>query len=293
MKLTIIILFLITSLQLSAKDPNLYDTLFQSQNIEYFGLDNTKIVALTFDDGPGQGTERILDFLKSKNIKATFFALGKQIKANPALVKRIVAEGHLLANHSFDHDNLSQGKYSSDPRLLVSEIQETHQLITKYTGAQPHYFFRAPFGSWSRGHEAVLNADSELNKYIGPICWDSGRIVEYQDGQIKDAADWQCWSSKINQLSPQQCAKGYIKRTMDIGGGVMLMHDIHSKTAEMTEFIVNDLLDKGFQFVRIDQIPEVYRYLDPMSFKGAQVPDFTYSQYRGRCLLKKKNQSSI
>ncbi|MCK6597689.1 MAG: polysaccharide deacetylase family protein, partial [Bdellovibrionaceae bacterium] len=107
-------------------------TEFQQYNIEYFSLDKTYNIALTFDDGPGKGTEKILNLLKKYNIKATFFVLGSQVKTHAHLTNRIVSEGHLLANHSYTHPQLAKNTYRLHPELLIQELQKTHALIKPY-----------------------------------------------------------------------------------------------------------------------------------------------------------------
>ena len=80
---------------------------FQAGSIFHSGLRGTHTIALTFDDGPNAYTGAVLDALKANNVKATFFIVGKMAKAHPAMLARIAAEGHLLANHSASHPELT------------------------------------------------------------------------------------------------------------------------------------------------------------------------------------------
>src|SRR5436190_1811529 len=99
------------------------------------------VVALTFDDGPDEEwTPKILDILKREQVPAAFFIIGQNGQANPNLVKRIIAEGHDLGNHSFTHPNLGE----IPGRLTVLELNATQRLIESLTGRSTH-LFRAPY----------------------------------------------------------------------------------------------------------------------------------------------------
>lgn len=268
-----------------------FDVEFQEQNIEFFGLDHTHLIALTFDDGPGKGTESILDTLKQYNIKATFFALGSQIKKNPELVQRIVREGHVIGNHSYTHPNLSKEIYKNNPELLMSELKTTHQALKPYLKPGQKLFFRAPYSLWQSSNASVLNQDPELAAYIGPICWDVGRSDEQVNGKYLSAGDWNCWSQKPESLSPSQCAEGYFNTIESINGGVVLMHDIHKKTAEMVKILIPQLLRKGYRFITLNQVQELnrYQYQRGSRIYQPKVQSFSFSRYEGRCDTRPKD----
>lgn len=235
---------------------------FQDQNITEFGLSGSKKIVLTFDDGPGNGTERILDTLKKYNIKATFFALGQQLRKYPTTAKRIVNEGHVLANHSFQHDRLSKDIYKTNPAALFTDLMSTHKEIKKLTPDKNFYYFRAPYGAWSQGHADYLNQDAELRKYIGPIHWTTGGDINVDStGAPTDAADWKCWGKSMPAFNDYKlCGTGYLNSMIRKNGGMVLFHDIHSKTADMIEYIIPILIQKGFQFIKIDEVDELKNY---------------------------------
>lgn len=113
------------------------------QNVNSFGGENRRRVALTFDDGPyGETTEAILDILKRKNTKATFFVIGKNARRYPGTVKRIAQEGHIIGNHSFNH---SKFLVFNPGVLLLPNIKRTNYVIAEITGKKPR-FFRPPYG---------------------------------------------------------------------------------------------------------------------------------------------------
>ena len=269
-------------------------TEFQRYNIQYFSLDNTYKIALTFDDGPGKGTEKILNLLKKYDVKATFFVLGNQVKNHAHLTRRIVSEGHLLANHSYTHPQLAKDSYRAHPELLLEELKKTHTLIKPYLNEQNEYYFRAPYASWSEDNAKILNQDPELRKYIGPVCWDVGRKIEIYDDQLIDAADWECWD-KSHRFTTKECASGYFNALENLKGGVVLMHDIHLKTADMLEILLPELIQQGYSFVTLEQIQELKKYDNESGdfVYQPQVDSISNSQYKGRCLLKKKPTMSL
>jgi len=109
------------------------------------GVGDKRQVALTFDDAPDNVyTPRVLDVLKQEGIKATFFCVGNRIEAHPDVVQRMVAEGHILGNHSYSHPNLPK---LSDAKFR-DEIRKTDQLIMQYAGYSPS-FVRPPYGNIS------------------------------------------------------------------------------------------------------------------------------------------------
>jgi peptidoglycan/xylan/chitin deacetylase (PgdA/CDA1 family) len=127
--------------------------------------------ALTFDDAPDANfTPKVLDALKKAGVKATFFVVGNRVEAHPDIVKRIVKEGHVLGNHSYNHANL--------PKLTDNQFREqitkTDRLISKYTGNTPH-LVRPPYGNinedqirWLRsGHKKIVYWDVDSLDWKG------------------------------------------------------------------------------------------------------------------------------
>lgn len=118
-------------------------TQIQREKIQFQGPNDEKRLALTFDDGPDPVyTERLLDLLKEEEIKATFFVLGYKAKQHPSLLKRMVAEGHSIGNHSFTHQELTKLEQSE----VLDEVQQTQAVIEEATGVTTN-LVRAPYGS--------------------------------------------------------------------------------------------------------------------------------------------------
>ncbi|MDE2112333.1 MAG: polysaccharide deacetylase family protein [Alphaproteobacteria bacterium] len=232
---------------------------FQSHTIFQSGLRGTHTIALTFDDGPNAYTGAVLDALKASNVKATFFIVGKMAKAHPEMLARIAAEGHLLANHSATHPELTS-KFDDDPNLLIQQLREVNDEIAPLMKPSDTPFFRAPYGYWRSAHAAILNADPILRNYTGPIYWDVGGDMILRDGYVMSSADWSCWKHK---LSAHVCAKGYLREIRRDNGGVVLMHCIHKESGDLVAEVVPPLIQEGYKFIRLDQDPEYQQYETP------------------------------
>jgi peptidoglycan/xylan/chitin deacetylase (PgdA/CDA1 family) len=107
------------------------------------GPQRGKRISLTFDDGPaGQFTEQVLDILRQQHVPATFFVCGKNVEEHPDLLRRIVAEGHEVGNHSYSHPYF----FFKSRRRMVEEIDRTQAIIEKVVGFRPN-IFRPPYGA--------------------------------------------------------------------------------------------------------------------------------------------------
>jgi len=182
-------------------------------------------VALTFDDGPNPATTpRLLDMLAKRNIKATFFVLGERLPSHPELLKREMAEGHEIGNHSWDHPNLAK---KSD-EFVRSELQRTHDAIAKITGVAPK-LMRPPYGSLTLRQERWI-VDSMGYKVI---LW------------AVDPKDWK-------RPGPAVVAQRILTETHP--GDIVLMHDIHAQSVDAVPQILDGLTAKGFKFVTVSQL---------------------------------------
>jgi peptidoglycan/xylan/chitin deacetylase (PgdA/CDA1 family) len=182
-------------------------------------------IAMTFDDGPhAENTPRLLDMLKKRDIKATFFVVGECVVQYPALMKRIVAEGHEIANHSWSHPLLT--KMSED--AVTAQIQRTHDAIVAATGVTPK-LFRPPYGGFS------LNQRNWANKK-----WDY-KIILWD----VDPLDWKYRNSA-------RVHSEIVKLT--VPGSIVLSHDIHKSTVDAMPETLDALAAKGFKFVTVSEL---------------------------------------
>ena len=180
-----------------------------------------KKIALTFDDGPHPYyTQQLLKGLKERNVKATFFITGQNVKAYPEIVKEIYAEGHLIGNHTYSHIQLT----SKNEESFKQEIVRTNEAIKEVTG-QDTIYVRPPYGSWNKEFEKELN--------MFPVLW------------TVDPLDW-C-SSDAARIVRSVCSKA---KENDI----ILMHDQYKTTVTAALKIVDELTQKGYEFVTVDEL---------------------------------------
>lgn len=180
-----------------------------------------KEVALTFDDGPDlRYTEELLDGLKERNVHATFFVLGKQAEKYPDIVARMQEEGHLIGNHTYSHMQLRK----SNREEFKEELKKTSEIIGSITGEELQYV-RPPFGSWDKSFE------SELNMF--PVLW------------TIDPRDW-C-KSDVSCI-----VRNVISKVGD--GDIILMHDQYDSSVKAALKIVDELKERGYEFVTVEEI---------------------------------------
>lgn len=184
-----------------------------------------KVIALTFDDGPWpESTMQILDVLKKNNIKATFFWVGRYLQANPALGKKVVAQGHAIGNHSWSHQY-----YKYNEEGASREIERTSALIEEQTGVKVS-MFRPPGGILTNGL-----VDYAQKKKYAVIMWSV------------DSLDWRSSAESLLDNVLRQAN----------GGGIVLMHDgggNRSKTVTSLPKIINELKKKGYEFVTVPEL---------------------------------------
>ena len=180
---------------------------------------------MTFDDGPhASNTPRLLDMLKQRKIKATFFVVGQCAVEYPTIMKRIAAEGHELANHSWSHPQLS----AMSDAAVHDQIQKTHDAIIQSTGVTPT-LMRPPFGAFTQRQQRWANGEWGYKC----ILWD----VDPLDWKVRNAARVQ---SEI------------LKHT--VSGSIILSHDIHKTTVDAMPETLDGLLAKGFKFVTVTEL---------------------------------------
>ncbi len=150
------------------------------------GDGGVEIVALTFDAGAASdSTPMILDALKKRGVKATFFLTGKWVEQNPRLAKRIVDEGHEVGNHTYSHPKLTS---MSDEEVL-KELLKAEETIRRITGKNPRPFFRAPFGARDRRILDVIAKRGYFSVYwtVDSFDWKEGITESEVKGRIFSA----------------------------------------------------------------------------------------------------------
>jgi peptidoglycan/xylan/chitin deacetylase (PgdA/CDA1 family) len=179
-------------------------------------------IALTFDDGPcNPQTTKVLDILKKHNVKATFFVIGKNIKGNEGILKRIHEEGHAIGSHSFSHHFWIDmwGK-----KKLLADIEESLDAIKNVTG-QPLKLFRPPYGVTTPNFRAVLE-----HLKLQSVGWN----VRSYDTNTSD----------INTILQRVLSKTQ-------NGSVILLHDRLDHSPELLDKLIPALKEKKFEFATI------------------------------------------
>ena len=192
------------------------------ENGVYNSTKEPPLVALTFDDGPGQYTDELLDCLEENNAKATFYMLGQNVETYPDVVKRMNDLGMELANHTYDHQNLTKLSESQ----ITEEIQKTSTLIQEAAGVLPDTL-RPPGGSYN---ETVQNL--------------AGMPI------VKWSIDTKDWKTKSEDQT-YQCVMDNVQ-----DGSIVLMHDIHEWSVNAALRLIPDLLEQGYKLVTVQELAQ-------------------------------------
>ena len=178
------------------------------------------LCALTFDDGPSINTPHLLDMLEEYGIPATFFMLGSQAERHPDIVKRVIAEGHEVGNHSYSHPNLRVVSLARKEE----ELRRTDTIL-RNLGASPQ-FMRPPYGSYDASTEKVA-----ASLGLSLMLWSM------------DSRDWQRLPDNYATLRNNR-GTVYAPGTLR---GIFLFHDSHKRTVDDLPRIIRDLRAGGCQ----------------------------------------------
>ena len=195
-----------------------------------------KVVALTYDDGPNPPyTERLLDVLAKHNVKATFFVIGNRIERHPETVRRIIAEGHQIGNHTYSHPLLG----FLPPFCVRRQIERTDDLIRQH-GIVEEIVFRAPM----------------LTRFL-PVAY-----VLAKGDRTHISCD--VWSWDWTTQNPNKITETVLKKTLSStgAGSIIVLHDgkaenknaDRSGTIEATDRIITALKREGYRFVRLADV---------------------------------------
>ena len=192
----------------------------------FLGDATKKELFLTFDNGYENGyTPRILDVLKEKNVPALFFVTGHYVKDQPDLLKRMVAEGHLIGNHSWSHPDMTQ---LSDSQI-ESELVKVKEQVEALTGQQGMTYLRPPRGIFN---DHVLEV-SKRHGYTS-VFWS----IAYKDWEVNSQRGGAyAFEQVIKQLHP---------------GAIMLLHSVSKDNAEALGGIIDEARRQGYEFKGLD-----------------------------------------
>ena len=180
-----------------------------------------KLIALTFDDGPGKPTEGLLDGLKERGICATFFMLGECAEDYPATVARVYRDGHQIANHSWDHANMI---YLSGQNV-AENFRRADGILSQNSGGASGFFARVPYGNYN---DAVKSAVGRpiIGWSIDPLDWKYRNAETVRNNIVSAAFD----------------------------GAIILVHDIHPTSVDGALRAVDDLSAAGYEFVTVREL---------------------------------------
>ncbi len=180
-------------------------------------LEESRYVALTFDDGPKRGsTDRLLDGLRDRGVNATFFLIGEQIAENRDLVARMADEGHQIGNHTWSHQRLDQGADFQE------ELQRTEEALEELCGPGP-YWLRPPYGQV--GENSVIE--------VPMVKWS----VDPRDWESRDAV--KVTQAILENVQPDS---------------IILLHDIYPSSVDAALQVVDTLQAQGYHFVTVAEL---------------------------------------
>ncbi|WP_394353810.1 polysaccharide deacetylase family protein [Nocardiopsis mwathae] len=183
----------------------------------------SKCIALTFDDGPGERTPELLDTLAKYDAKATFFLTGGPVREHAATVRREYAEGHELANHTVHHPDLTR---QAEVRIRA-ELSTVNDLVRRETGFDLE-LMRPPYGATD---DKVAKIAKEQG--LAEIIW---------------SVDTNDWKDRDSSVVAKRAVKGAKP------GSIILMHDIHGTTIDAVPSILKQLDEKGYRMVTVSQL---------------------------------------
>ncbi len=183
------------------------------------------MLALTFDDGPGKHTERLLDIFEKNGGKGTFFVVGNLVENRKQTLKRISQSGHEIGGHSWNHMQLTK----LSPEEIAEQISFTSKKITQITGVTPR-LIRPPYGSSNHAIEAVCKKQEIYlaNWSVDTLDWKYRDADTVYNAVMKGAED----------------------------GAIILCHDIHKTTVDAMQRAIPNLIDEGYQLVTVSQLIE-------------------------------------
>ncbi len=180
-----------------------------------------KLIALTFDDGPGPYTNRLLDGLAERNVHVTFFELGMRAEEYKETTRRIYAEGHQVAQHGYNHPTLTT---QSDEQVRW-QIDHTRDIINEALGQNFTYYVRPPYGDCNARVLSLLNAPA-IFWSIDPVDWRDRNADTVRDRIVSNAYD----------------------------GAIILCHDIYSTTVNGALMAIDKLKAEGYEFVTVSEL---------------------------------------
>lgn len=198
-------------------------------NACYAEITDEKVIYLTFDAGYENGnTPQILDALKKHQVPATFFVVGNYLETSPELVKRMVTDGHIVANHTYHHPDMSK---ISELSSFEKELTDLENLYREITGLEMTKYYRPPQGKYS---ESNLQMAKDLG--YTTFFWSLAYVDWYQD---KQPTKEQAFEKLLTRIHP---------------GAVVLLHSTSSTNAQILDELLTKWEEMGYTFQSLDTL---------------------------------------
>lgn len=195
----------------------------------YIGDPSQKVIYLTFDAGfENGGTPMILDALKKHHVPAAFFLVGNYLDTSPELVKRMLAEGHTIGNHTFHHPDMSK---IADRESFEKELSSLEELYQKVTGQQMKKYYRPPQGRYN-------TANLQMAKDLGyhTFFWSLAYVDWYED---KQPSHEEAFKKLLGRIHP---------------GAIVLLHSTSRTNAEIMDELLTKWEEMGYRFGKLDEL---------------------------------------
>ena len=180
-----------------------------------------KLIALTFDDGPCGYTAGLLDGLKERGVKVTFFMLGMKAKDYRETVRRMYTEGHQIAQHTYDHPTLS----TKTDEQVRWQLDSTDDILNGHLGTNYNFLLRPPYGDY-KNHTLDIIGKPAIFWSVDPLDWKYHNSDTVYNNIVSGAFD----------------------------GAIILAHDIHATTIPGALRAVDTLLEQGYEFVTVNEL---------------------------------------
>lgn len=214
---------------------------------------NDQRITLAIDGSPTAVTADIAEILANKRVGATFFAVGRQVPDHREELLYVRDAGHLIGNATFS------GKRLTASKLPVGEMRKADAVLTPYVVGDM-FLLRVPEDDFNADLATYLNRQG-LQKYVGPI----GADIIAENGE---AIDLGCWRER---LTPGECSVRYLESLADKKKGIVRFTDGYAELVGLLQELLPALSTAGFEFVRLDAVPEIRRRLQERGAKIDQV----------------------
>ena len=198
-------------------------------NAYYASPSDDKVIYLTFDCGYENGhTEVILDALKKHDVKATFFVVGHFLSSKPELVKRMVQEGHIVGNHTYNHPDMSK---ITTLQSFQKELDDVNNLYKEITGDTMTQFYRPPQGKYS-----TENLQMAKNLGYTTFFWSLAYVDWYENDQPSHEEALNILQSRIHP------------------GAIVLLHNTSKTNAEILDKLITRWKEMGYTFKNLNEL---------------------------------------